>query len=234
LLLLITFLINPFGRVTGDLALRYISNRFDWKLRDVGYLLSMRAFVNITLLIAILPGLSHLLLSRLHFTSKAKDLLLARSSVIFLIIGAILMGLAPTVGVGICAMIVWTLGLGFTSLTRSLITTLVDQQHVGRLYAAISIVETTGMLIAGPTMAGLYAIGLKWGRGWQGLPFLCLAVISTIAGVAVWSFGLLTRERGVVEVVSDQEDGEERIGLETDGVGGGVGWSYLNSAVRMF
>lgn len=128
------------------------------------------------------------------------------------------MGLAPTVGVGICAMIVWTLGAGFSSLTRSLITTLVDQQHVGRLYAAISIVETTGMLVAGPIMAGLYALGLKWGGVWQGMPFLCLAVIAVVAGVAVWSFGWMTRGKGVVEGMSDEEDGGETIGLETDGL----------------
>jgi hypothetical protein len=50
LLLLITFIVNPFARQSIDLALFYISKRFSWELSQVGFLLSLRAFVNFILL----------------------------------------------------------------------------------------------------------------------------------------------------------------------------------------
>ncbi len=68
---------------------------------------------------------------------------------------------SPNIELTVFGFMVWTLGTGFTSLTRSIITTLVDQQHIGRLYAAIAVVETIGALAAGPILQTLYTWGLK-------------------------------------------------------------------------
>lgn len=191
LLLLGTSIVQPFSRQAGDLAVRYISKRFSYEIREVTPILSVRALVNIILLLVIIPLLSKFLIDRLHFTSKAKDLLLSRFSVLMLAAGAALIGISPTIGLGVVGMIVWTLGTGFAPLTRALITTLVDKQHTGRLYAAISVVETSGNVVAGPMVNWLYIVGIKKGGGWTGLPFLCLAIITLVAGSGVWIFGYL-------------------------------------------
>jgi hypothetical protein len=217
LLLLVSFITGPFGRVSGDMSMRYISNRFHWQLRQAGFLLSLRAFINLLLLVAILPLLSHYLVSRLSFSPKAKDLILAQGSVLLLILGAALMGAAPTIGLGITAMIIWTLGTGFVALTRSLITGLVDHQHVGRLYAAIAVIEVSCAMAAGPIQAALYAVGLKWRGIWQGLPYFSLAFISLVAGIAVWTFGILMRKKmneGEIRLGDDEGDGD--VALETE------------------
>ncbi|RDL37535.1 uncharacterized protein BP5553_04968 [Venustampulla echinocandica] len=191
LLLLFTSIVQPFTRQSGELSVRYISKRYSWEIREVGFLLSIRALVNIVLLLAIIPLLSKFLMDRLHFTSKGKDLILSRFSVLMLAAGATVVGISPTIGLGVVGMIILTLGTGFASLTRSLITTLVDKQHTGRLYAAISVVETLGALIAGPMINWLYTIGINKGGGWIGLPYVCLAVITLVAGSGVWIFGYL-------------------------------------------
>lgn len=212
ILLLVTFMTVPFGRVTGDMSMRYISNRYHWQLRQAGYLLSLRAFVNILLLAAILPLLSHFLTKSFSYSSKAKDLVLAQNSAVFLTVGAALLGFAPTATVGIVGMIVLTLGSGFVALTRSLITTLVDERSVGQLYATISVLETVGAIAAGPIQSSLYALGLKWKGTWQGLPYFSFALITFVSGIAVWTFGHLTRKQlnhGGIRFVDNDSAGVE-------------------------
>jgi MFS family permease len=213
LLLLASFVVAPFSKHALGLSIRYVSNRFHWTLRKTAFLLSLRAGINIVLLLVILPSISYLLISKLHYTSKTKDLFLARFSIIFLTIGSLLIASSPTTSLTILGLSVWTLGTGFSSLTRSLITTLVDQQHVGRLYAVIAVVETVGGLIAGPTLAALYALGLKWKGGWVGLPYFLLAGISLIGALGVWSFGCVGRR----EKRGDPEgEGEYRDDVDDD------------------
>lgn len=221
LLLLLAFIAQPFGSQSVTLCVRYVSKRFDWTLSKAGFLLSLRAFINILLLLIIIPIFSHVLVKRLHLSSKAKDLILARVSVIILIIGALLIAASPTIGLTIIGLIVWTLGTGYVALTRSVITTLVDQQHVARLYAAIAIVETAGALAAGPTLAALYTWGLKWKGPWIGLPFYCLAIITFISGIGVWTFSCLEGRKGGI-ALGDEDDRigeEEREILVSEAVG---------------
>jgi MFS family permease len=207
LLLLVVFLISPFQQQSVGLSVRYISNRFHWKLRQTGFLLSMRALINFVLLLALLPGLSHYLIKHLHFSSMEKDIVLARSSVLVLIVGALMISISPTVIWTIIGIGVFTLGTGTVALTRSLVTSLVDQEHVGRLYAAIGLVEICGALTAGPTLAGLYTLGLQ--LQFPGLPYLACALVCFFGAIGIWTFGCLTRKHPRDRVPSGEEDGVE-------------------------
>jgi hypothetical protein len=215
ILLLITFILLPFSKRSVELSLRYVSKRFGWKLWQTGYLLSIRAFVNIILLIGVLPGVSWYLLKRRGWTSKGKDLILAELSGIMFVLGAIIIAASTSAGFSVFGMAVWTLGTGFTALTRSLITSLVDKEHVGSLYAAVAVVETTAALPAGPLLAALYAAGLRLKGAWIGLPFYGLAVIALIGTVAVFWFGFLKNVNDVRDESDDEETGlENSVGLE--------------------
>ena len=212
LLLLVTFLQQPFGSQSVGLSVRYISKRFSWKLYQTGFLLSLRALVNIILLLGIIPLISHILAKRFHYSPKAKDLLLAQVSAIFLVAGAAIVAASPNVVFTIFGLLTWTMGTAFTSLCRSLITTLVDKQHVGRLYSVIAMVETVGGLIAGPSLAGFFALGLKWKGLWIGLPFFAVAAITLIAGFGVWCFGCLTRNSDTEDLPYHDEEHETLVG----------------------
>ena len=202
LLLLTTFVMQPVNICAVELSPRYVSKRFSWTLRQAGFLLSLRAFVNIVLLIGVLPLVSRILTQWFNLASKAKDLFLAQISVIFLIIGSTLIAASPTISLSIAGLVVWTLGTGFVPLCRSIITTLVDQQHIGRLYAAIAFVQVVAQLAAGPTLAASFSLGLKLRGPWVGLPYYLVAVMSLLAGVGLWTFRLLKDRK---------PDGEERL-----------------------
>jgi hypothetical protein len=211
-ILLATFLIQLFGRQIVDLVLRYISKRFSWSLAQIGFLLSLRALINIVLFLLILPGISYFLTSssqsaysipglRFNLSTTSKDLVLARFSLIIQIIGVFLLAMSafsspigdsdlqsvfPLI-LAIGGLIIYTLGMGFSAFCRWLIATLVDQEHIARLYAVLSVIDTVGASITGPVLAWLYSWGLKLSRkgqrnGYLGLPFWGAIVLTAIAG----------------------------------------------------
>ncbi|KAF7954343.1 hypothetical protein EAE96_005468 [Botrytis aclada] len=217
-LLLITFIISPLSSQSVDISLRYISNRFHFPLRLSSFLWSLRAAVQIILFLLILPFLSKTMITHFKIPSSKKDLHLARASILILTLGSLLIALAPTLPLVILGMAVFTLGAGYISITRSLITTLVDRQHKGQLYAAVAVVETTGRLIAGPGFAKLYIVGLRLKGVWMGLPFFGLSLICGLAAVTVWTAGwVMSRrkwvwENGENEILENSDSNE--VGVE--------------------
>jgi len=191
LLLLATFLVGPFQKVGSDMFLRYISNRLNWPLREVSFLLSLKAVFNLLLIVVLLPGASYVLTTYFNFTVRSKDLLLAQVSIVLLTVGVIAMTLAATVQIGIIAMIVWTFGNGFIPFARSLITSLVDARHVGRLFAIIAIVELLCGMVAAPSLGLLYSRGLQ--LGWHGLPYFVLGIITGFGAICLFIFAWMKR-----------------------------------------
>lgn len=222
IILLMAFFISPFNDISISLCVRYVSNRFKWSLSQAGYLLSLRGLINIGVMLGLLPGLSYILIQKLQLSSKDKDLLLAKCSIVLLVFGALLIAASDKIGLTIIGLIIWTFGTGFLSLVRSLITTLVDEEHIGRLYAAISIVQTIATLAAGPMLAGLYTLGLRWQGSWVGLPFFLLSIVSFLACVEIWIFGCITRKPRREAVLGDEDEQNTRndtILLEPDLLG---------------
>jgi hypothetical protein len=211
-ILIATFLTELFGRQIIDLVMRYISKRFSWSLAQTGFLLSLRALINVILFLAILPGVSYILTSssstayslpgfRFNLSTASKDIILARFSLVVQITGLFLLAVSafsspigyanqesilPLI-LAIGGVIVYTLGMGFSAFCRSLISTLVDREHIARLYAVLSIIDTVGTSITGPALAWLYSWGLKLSRkgernGYLGLPYWGAMVLTAIAG----------------------------------------------------
>ncbi|ESZ96471.1 hypothetical protein SBOR_3093 [Sclerotinia borealis F-4128] len=210
LLLLLPSITRVIGQQSIDLCIRYISTRFSIPLSQASLILSLRALINILLLLLLIPSLSHLLITKLHFSSTHKDLLLARISSLFLILGALTLAISPSLHLTITGLIIYTLGTGFVSLIRSLITSLVDQQHVARLFALIAVVETSSALVAGPAVAALYEVGLMWRGewiGWLGLPFVGLAVVCALGSVGVWCVGELGVTNGKGNLLDEGDEG---------------------------
>jgi len=192
-LLLLTFITHMFGASAEQFSMQYVSKRFHWPLSDTGYLVSMAALVNVLLLLVILPLLSTLLTSpRFSFRmpTPKKDLFLARLSILINALGAIIFA-GPTTGFAVVGLIVFTLGHGFSPLVRSTLTTLIDQQHIARLYSLITIVDTLGGIAAGPVLPWLFSIGLKLrgkegGGGeetWLALPYFGSAAVCIVTAI---------------------------------------------------
>lgn len=204
-ILLFCFVLHSLGGALGVFFSIYLSRRFHWNLADTGFIMSYRAVVNLILLLVILPGMSYLLTRRSSITldgqrwhtkfeiglsTRYKDLTIARGSLFFLVAGSFLLGASPTIGTATVALTLWTFGLGFAAACRSLITTLVDQTQTAKLYAAISVIETVGLLAAGPLFSGLYSWGLKQASkyhndAWIGTPLFGVCLICILFGGGV-------------------------------------------------
>ena len=87
----------------------------------------------------------------------------------------------------------FTLGMGFPPLARSLATSLVESRHpdktsdIGRLYALISVMEGIGSVLAAPGMALAFRWGISLGGPWLGAPFGLAAVLFALVSVIVFS-----------------------------------------------
>jgi hypothetical protein len=170
-LLLATFPLHVISRSTMKLLLQYVTQRYSWSMAAAGFLNSLRASINILLLILILPLVTKLLLGRLKFSNMRKDLTLARVSMLLLTIGSFTIAASPNVAFLSVSLIIYTLGTGFALFVRSLATSLVEPDQVGRLYSAITVFDAFGQMTAGPILAEIFHIGLEKSKVLSGLPF---------------------------------------------------------------
>lgn len=147
-------------------------------------LLTIRAAVDLVLLLVVLPALHKVLVKR-DSGSQGKDLLISRLSVALFGIGSLVISLAPVVPVLALGIVVFAFGSGFSPAARSLATTFVHQDEAGLLYTALSITQTVGGLIAGPLLALSFRWGLSLGPQWTGIPFTLVAGLFACGFIAI-------------------------------------------------
>lgn len=203
--LLATFLTAGSHGRSLEFAPQYLSKTLGWSLSEAGMLLSVHVALNIALYVFILPSLSRLLtLPDMPFRFKPiiKDLFLARASGVAISLGALLLAL-PSVFTAVTGLMVFTLGMGFSTLCRVVITPLVDSSQTARLYTLISVLMGCGELVSGPAMAWLFKVGMGMGDGMAGLPFLAVAGACTISVVLTFTV------RGSTLIKAGEEEEEE-------------------------
>ncbi|EEP77442.1 predicted protein [Uncinocarpus reesii 1704] len=184
-LLLSAFFLTVIGRKQIDLILLYASTRYSIPISDAAYALSIFAGGNIFVLLIVLPFISHYVTNNLRLSSKAKDLCLSKASVIILTMGCFALGLAPTVALMICGIIVYTLGCAFLPVSLSLVSTFVEPRHAARLYSIVCLISMAGSLVGGPFLALLFNWGLSIGPAWTGLPFLGTGMVHVLVVIAI-------------------------------------------------
>ncbi|SPJ87783.1 uncharacterized protein FTOL_12252 [Fusarium torulosum] len=187
----VTFLISKVGRQSTNILFQYVSKRYGWTLAQTGFLISLRAGVNISLFTVILPLIATYALASWSATSR--DLWIGKTSIILLVLGSFILFFSETTMGMIIGLVISTLGSGFAPTMRSLTTSLVESQHpnatsdIERLYALISVAEGIGSLVAGPGMAFAFRVGMSWGKVWLGLPFGFAALLFALVSVIVFS-----------------------------------------------
>ncbi|KAL6903858.1 major facilitator superfamily domain-containing protein [Trichoderma evansii] len=188
LILFIFLTMGPHSQAASQFLMQYISKRFDWSIADTGFLLTLQGIVNLFLFFAILPAFSTYLQSAsgpFHLSPGTKDKLLAFVSTIFISVGSLILAV-DSIAVDIAGLIIFTFGAGLAPICRSLAAYYIDTQNASKLQTLISIMETAGMLYAGPLLASLFDLGMRLGGIWTGLPYLGVAGISLIGTVAIF------------------------------------------------
>lgn len=182
----ITFLLQSLGGQMTSFMFQLASERFHWPLGDASFLIPIGAVTNFIVLVVVLPAIYHILSHRFHLRSMVKDLIVARGSLMFLVIGALGMAWGPVPTLFILAVILFAFGSGFSSSTRSLVTSLVHPDEVSRLYAVMSVVDTLGIMMYGPILSKTYGWGLDLAGPWTGMAFIAIAVMYGVLGLPVW------------------------------------------------
>ncbi|KJR81573.1 uncharacterized protein SPSK_00715 [Sporothrix schenckii 1099-18] len=144
LLLLPSYLFQPaIQSVQGGILAQSVSKRFGWSLAQTGYLFSFRGVVTVVVLILIPIITKYILVgsvtaAALHTNNNKKkarggctglgmsevrkDLFLARTSLMCLIVGNLLMATGTSLSTLVLGLVLSTFAVGFGSVLRSLIT----------------------------------------------------------------------------------------------------------------
>ncbi|KAJ5712160.1 MFS transporter [Penicillium malachiteum] len=193
IVLILTFFINAVEEPTQSLNLQYISERYAISLARSGYIISIKSVSTIITYLLLLPGASWILQRKLGLSDTRKDLLLAQGSIIALSMGFFLVALSPTVAMAAVGFIISTFGRGFGNIIRSIVTSLVPPQFIGRIYTMITVIETFGLLISGPLLAWLFRVGLNQGDAqWMGLPFIVAGGMGVLVAIVLCFIDLPT------------------------------------------
>jgi hypothetical protein len=170
----------------SDLLPRYISYRYHWSFANATYLLSLQALGATFCLLILLPIIFDNLEKSLELGAVQKNVVLARLSLGILSVSLFLEGLAPTIPMLICGLLVGTLGAGASSALRALASSLIDHKDTGKVFAGLAVAETLSMMAAYPTVAGLYNAGIgKGGGAWLGMPFDITGLILGVSTVVM-------------------------------------------------
>ncbi|KAK4152398.1 major facilitator superfamily domain-containing protein [Chaetomidium leptoderma] len=207
LLLLAVFFLASLASSDTKLLTLYISKRYGWKFASVGYLLSVKALFNFFLLWVVIPRFLRLRRRRCRRPALVgignddddgqQNVVHAWLCLVFSVLGALAIALAPTVWLLVPALLVYALGIALPMFTYSLLKApgmglLGGRGHGGgegrpgtQLFSVVMLVRTVGTLVGAVVMPGLWVTGLGIG-GWAlGMPFGVSAVCYAVAGVVV-------------------------------------------------
>ncbi|KAI1129245.1 major facilitator superfamily domain-containing protein [Nemania abortiva] len=190
---------------------QFVSKRYQIKIAQTGYVQSTYGVASIIMTLFILPWISGLLIDPATpakwraKNEQYRDLSLARWSYAILFIGALTLGLSPTLGGFVFGLLLMAIGSGFGSLSKSLMSIYVDPAHRSRLFSLVGMVEVLGSVFSQPLLAGLFSLGLRWHGEWIGLPYLGLAALIALSAFLML-FVRIPRANGAAAVSRDHEE----------------------------
>lgn len=128
------------------------------------------------------------MLRYLHLHETTKDKRIAQVSASFLVAGAAVIFFASTSTPLIGGQVLFCLGHAFAVPVRSLVASMVEQEHLGAVFTLISVMTYIGLLAGGPLLAAMFKWGMTLGEFWMGMPFLISGVCFSFALLSVSLF----------------------------------------------
>lgn len=191
--LMIPFIFSVVGRFVQNLLLQYATKRYGWSWSQAAFLLTIRSTMNLCLCLVLLPLASAALLKSgpifgINGSPLRKDLWLARVSGILLVIGSLLIAFAVTPWLLSIALVVFSLGGGYSATMRSLLNAFVEPHHLAMLNTLLGLLEFSGLMVAAPVLFGALQKGVALGGALTGLPFIISAGMCLVSTVVVAVF----------------------------------------------
>lgn len=121
------------------------------------------------------------------------------------------MGIAAHPALLIIGLLVFNMGTGYNAAMRSVAIHVVGGQaspDIGRLFAVIAIIESVGVMVAGPLLAEFFEWGIEMGEPWIGLPYIVSAGVFGVMTVVTFIVSVKDPTVAYAEVAN--EDFDER------------------------
>ncbi|CAK1358558.1 unnamed protein product [Cercospora beticola] len=206
LLFVTSLLSQPIAPATSVFLPQFVSKRYDIQVKNTGYVQTVSGAVQIFMVLLGLPILSrYILASRenanpwkiMHAENEQKrDLVLARFSFILVILGTLGLAFSLSLGGFISGLVVLSLGSGYSSYTRGLMSLYVDKEQTSTLFSLVGMIDVLGAMYSGLTFAKLFSVGMDIGGVWVGLPFFVLALVTIVAMVPLFLLRLPEPRKG--------------------------------------
>ncbi|KAF2673543.1 hypothetical protein BT63DRAFT_159691 [Microthyrium microscopicum] len=173
-LLLSVFFLASLASSNTPLLAQYISKRYGWTLSDAGYLLSVKAVINVILLTIVVPT-SIRYLSKQTTEGTTTNIIGAAASISFSVLGAALVGLSVKTWQLLPSLILYAAGSALPVFTMSLVRspTIADsnQEAHANDYSIVMILRTLGTCLGLPLMTVAWSQGIHFGGSAMGLPY---------------------------------------------------------------
>ncbi|KAK2729456.1 major facilitator superfamily transporter [Colletotrichum kahawae] len=173
--------ISKFARESSSLFVQYASKVLHWPIANAGYVISVKSFISLVLLI-LLAGMSTAASRR----SEAATLLLNRRVVIvslaMLALGALLIGVSRDAVTLVVGSVFESTGYGIGQALQGTLASFANPSSTGELFAGAALIELLAGLSGTFAFAGLFDLGLqsKFVRR-VGLPYFVAAILYAIA-----------------------------------------------------
>ncbi|KAH6855451.1 hypothetical protein B0I37DRAFT_411445 [Chaetomium sp. MPI-CAGE-AT-0009] len=143
LLILAAFFFCQLSRQFTSVLIQYCSYKFNWDYAQASYLLPLRAGINLVVLFAILPRLTHLFVNQRGFRGPQSDKYITVMSGTCLVVGSLLIYASAHPWVLILGQIFIAIGSAFTVTARSFLTAIVDSLYLTLLYPSVTAVTNS-------------------------------------------------------------------------------------------
>lgn len=139
-------------------------------------------------MLVILPTASSVLTKRYKLHTLTRDLFLTRASIAFAAVGATIVAFASAPWLFVSALVIYSIGDGFSVLCRALLSAVVEPHTLGTLNTTISTVESLMGLVSAPAVGWLFSKGLDLGGMWMGMPYMVTAALCVGVLAATFAF----------------------------------------------
>ncbi|EFY94863.1 Major facilitator superfamily domain, general substrate transporter [Metarhizium robertsii ARSEF 23] len=169
------------GTVSGT-SQQWASSTFHTSLADVDKVTSMEQVVSAIVLFS-LPTVSQRLLRPRLRSKQNTDLWVITASLVFCAFGALVMSLAPSIGIYAVGVAVSALGVGLADSLRSFATSaLSDTETLESLYMSIRTMQSLAAIVGTPLWGGIFLLILKSDGGLPpGLLFFATGIVFLVS-----------------------------------------------------
>ncbi|KAF5872750.1 putative mfs multidrug protein [Botrytis fragariae] len=193
-------LVSTLTSSSSSIILIYASKRFDWSFAKANLLTTLRASVNLIVILLLIPLVGFWLIVRCKVSHRERETYLARGSALVILLGLSIVAIAPTPTLLITGVVVSSLGFGADALLRSILTSVIPSHEIGTFYTSMTLLQNLGESAGGLLYSTLFSVALNLQGFWLGLPFIISAILSVLSLVMV-SDARLSHDKS-----EDQED----------------------------